>query len=1069
MKKNMKIPMKNILSIILCSYLCICSSFIAVRSEETDLVSETDQAEELLPEEETDLGASDQNYQTEENIQNVEAVSQTENEPETEQNISNESEAIAEEDSQIISASYDESEALDTANSYQDIPYDLSDTKEYFAGKKVSVLGDSMSAMQTDIPEDNSAYYNGDNHGITSASQMWYNVVCKNLGMELLVNESWSGSTVTGGIRSDERLPGSDPSRCERLAKNGVDPDIILIELGANDWKLINAKDPSLFGTWDGTTPLGESEDLSDYDNGTFRSAYGTMLSRIKRRYPNAQIYCLTVWFDLFGDSLVEDFRLPPSTISGYEFSQAIREIAGIIGCNVIDVSHFSFTKEEYFTKYSDGWAHGNAAGNIIFADTITNQLLSIQKEILENEQNTVINFEVTEQPQDVSVTAGETACFNVAANGEEVSYQWQYSTDDGINWCFFSTGTNPSAVTPELVLETALTYNGYLLRCVMCDKNGNELTSDSAKLEVKPIPVLEIVSQPCDTTAETGENVQFHVIAAGADVKYQWQYSMNDGISWTDFDIEKINSAISSDLSYNVETDQDGWLVRCILNDKYGAQLISDSAKISVICYLTLNANGGEFKHDYQSDPSVIRYQFDSTNRQCYLSTSDSQFNVIPDGRTFAGWAYTKANADKGIADIQANNSYVKIKQSDNEKNTVYYAVWAEPYTDTEAEKDIIIEGLKTNYRYTGSAIKPVIRVIDNGRILAEKTDYTVVYKNNTKAGKATVIVTAKSVKIEKTFNIDPVNMEEASAEAITLVQSEKPVKLTVKPKVTWNGNPLKAKTDYTIDCGKWNQTDIGEYDITLKGKGSFTGTKIIKVCVVKSSKEVVPVTKLKVTAKAVKYEDIRNAEDKFAEVLNRSGFIVSEGKTDLTKETAYTVEEDTITGCDRVGTCTFVISGDKKRYFGRRTVSIKINGTTISKAKPNKSAVYNGTERTLEDSGIDLNYGKTKLNIGTDYVILTDTYENNINVGKATVMVEGRGTYSGTAKITFTISPNTDTKIVEVKDTEYAKGGAMSEVIVKNGDTVLQEGTDYKLHWKNNKTFGSGNVTVTFQGKEM
>ena len=59
-------------------------------------------------------------------------------------------------------------------------------------------------------------------------------------------------------------------------------------------------------------------------------------------------------------------------------------------------------------------------------------------------------------------------------------------------------------------------------------------------------------------------------------------------------------------------------------------------------------------------------------------------------------------------------------------------------------------IAGLSdTGYAYTGKAIRPEVRVYDYKTLLREKVDYTVAYKNNTKADKASVAKTAPTVTV--------------------------------------------------------------------------------------------------------------------------------------------------------------------------------------------------------------------------------------------------------------------------------------------------------------------------------
>nr|MCR5603298.1 hypothetical protein [Lachnospiraceae bacterium] len=63
------------------------------------------------------------------------------------------------------------------------------------------------------------------------------------------------------------------------------------------------------------------------------------------------------------------------------------------------------------------------------------------------------------------------------------------------------------------------------------------------------------------------------------------------------------------------------------------------------------------------------------------------------------------------------------------------------------EVGEGISIEGLEEFYYYTGSPIKPAIKVVDNeaGKTLAETTDYTVRYYNNKKVGTASISVKGK------------------------------------------------------------------------------------------------------------------------------------------------------------------------------------------------------------------------------------------------------------------------------------------------------------------------------------
>lgn len=94
----------------------------------------------------------------------------------------------------------------------------------------------------------------------------WWGKVIEFFGGELLVNNSWSGSCVTG---SNATLfpSGCSDERTSCLHINSVKPDVIIIYLGFNDW----ANGVVL----DGTHFLEESLDLS-----YFVCAYNKMLEK---------------------------------------------------------------------------------------------------------------------------------------------------------------------------------------------------------------------------------------------------------------------------------------------------------------------------------------------------------------------------------------------------------------------------------------------------------------------------------------------------------------------------------------------------------------------------------------------------------------------------------------------------------------------------------------------------------------------------------------------------------------------------------------------------------------------
>jgi len=92
----------------------------------------------------------------------------------------------------------------------------------------------------------------------------------------------------------------------------------------------------------------------------------------------------------------------------------------------------------------------------------------------------------------------------------------------------------------------------------------------------------------------------------------------------------------------------------------------------------------------------------------------------------------------------------------------------------------------------------------------------------------------------------------------------------------------------------------------------------------------------------------------------------------------------------------------------------------------------------------------GKTKLKSGTHYTV---TYENNKNIGKATVTIKGKGSYTGTKKLTFEILPK-KSKLSSVKS---AKKKVMTVKWKKDANV-----TGYVLEYSLDKNFKKNVKTV-------
>lgn len=144
--------------------------------------------------------------------------------------------------------------------------------QNHFVGKTVSILGDSMSTYKGIIPDGFSCFYPYATCDVNNPNQTWWMQIINKLGMQLLMNNSYSGSCVS---RDTGNKPAVTDDRLSYLVVNNgeevIKPDIIIIFMGANDCN-------SRYVTLD-----------------TFTEDYEVMMNKIKKLCPDSEIFLMTL------------------------------------------------------------------------------------------------------------------------------------------------------------------------------------------------------------------------------------------------------------------------------------------------------------------------------------------------------------------------------------------------------------------------------------------------------------------------------------------------------------------------------------------------------------------------------------------------------------------------------------------------------------------------------------------------------------------------------------------------------------------------------------------------------
>ena len=270
-----------------------------------------------------------------------------------------------------------------------------------------------------------------------------------------------------------------------------------------------------------------------------------------------------------------------------------------------------------------------------------------------------------------------------------------------------------------------------------------------------------------------------------------------------------------------------------------------------------------------------------------------------------------------------------------------------------------------------------------------------------------------------------------------------------------------LKAGTDYTVEYSTKNFKDVGTIDVTITGKGNYTGT----------------VTRTyKITPKSVTV-----TADNKSKVF---------GETDpkLTAKVDGTLGNDTVDYTlsrkdgEAAGKYEITVKGDKLQ--GNYTVTYVAGTLTITSQsidpgtdpeKPNpdytgakvnspSDKVYDGNEHKWIPTVTDK--ADKKLKAGTDYKVEYSTSDFT-NVGTVEVTITGKGNYTGTVKRSYKVTPKeytvtTDSATKTYSGTALTAGGKVEGIV--SGETVeftttgsqTEVGTSkntYELVWKSAK----------------
>ena len=191
--------------------------------------------------------------------------------------------------------------------------------------------------------------------------------------------------------------------------------------------------------------------------------------------------------------------------------------------------------------------------------------------------------------PSPITVRDGENINHQITATGDNISCQWQVSTDNGTNW------DDVAGETSDTYSFTALfAMNGNMYRCKVYN-DVKTVYTEPALLTVTIQP--SITTQPQDTRIASGSNAVFSVEATdreGAGLAYTWQVKESENGEWIAVSGDAYSGNSTASLTVTASADIDGYQYRCFIEGGHDS-IMSESAAIDVV---TLPVITGELQN---------------------------------------------------------------------------------------------------------------------------------------------------------------------------------------------------------------------------------------------------------------------------------------------------------------------------------------------------------------------------------------------------------------------------------------------------------------------------------------
>ena len=183
----------------------------------------------------------------------------------------------------------------------------------------------------------------------------------------------------------------------------------------------------------------------------------------------------------------------------------------------------------------------------------------------------------IVRQPVDVrNAVLSQMYYFAVEAEGDNLSYRWELSTDGGETW---QNSWNQGYGTDTLGVRMNANRDGDLYRCRITSGQKVVVYSDAVILDMQD-PTAAIVSQSGNVYVTANKTATFTVEAEGTNLSYLWYRSNDKGATWIRTYLSGYNT---NTLSFTANTGRAA-MYMCKVIDGSGNAVWSDPVKLQIL-----------------------------------------------------------------------------------------------------------------------------------------------------------------------------------------------------------------------------------------------------------------------------------------------------------------------------------------------------------------------------------------------------------------------------------------------------------------------------------------------------